>query len=115
MVALRSVLCLLVLLYAPHGLDVDVMQDLTLAEKMQRFNNLKRTARIMANPMFTFAACGFAYAAADCSMQNYLGRESTLTGIVGGIAAGSVLGLKTNSAPNAVKYSALFAGGWWQQ
>jgi hypothetical protein len=87
------------------------LKDLTLAEKLQRFNNLKRTARIMANPMFTFAACGFAFAAADCSMQNYLGRDSTLTGIVGGIAAGSVLGLKTNSAPNAVKYSALFAAG----
>lgn len=87
------------------------MQDLSLAEKMRRFNNFKRTAVIMANPMFTFAACGFAFAAADCSMQNYLGRESTLTGIVGGIAAGAVMGLKTGSAPAAVKYSALFSGG----
>ena len=90
--------------------DVCCLQDLTLAEKMQRYQNFKRTAKIMANPMFTFAACGFAFAAADCSMQNYLGRDSTLNGIVGGIAAGSVLGLKTNSAFNAVKYSALFGG-----
>lgn len=87
------------------------LKDLTLAEKMQRFNNFKRTARIMANPMFTFAACGFAFQAADCSMENYLGRESTLTGLVGGIAAGCVLGLKSNSAFNAVKYSALFGAG----
>eukprot|EP00878_Enallax_costatus_P004013 GHUV01004236.1.p1 GENE.GHUV01004236.1~~GHUV01004236.1.p1 ORF type:complete len:155 (+),score=63.16 GHUV01004236.1:326-790(+) len=87
------------------------LKDLTLAEKMQRYQNFKRTAKIMANPMFTFAACGFAFAAADCSMQNYLGRDSTLNGLVGGIAAGSVLGLKTNSAFNAVKYSALFGAG----
>lgn len=95
-----------------HHADVFwFLQDLTLAEKMQRYKNFKRTAKIMANPMFTFAACGFAFAAADCSMQNYLGRDSTLNGIMGGIAAGSVLGLKTNSAFNAVKYSALFGGG----
>lgn len=84
---------------------------MTLAEKMQRWQNLKLTARIMANPMATFAAAGFAYAAAECNMKNYLRREDPLNGVVGGIAVGAVLGLKTNSAFNALKYGALFAGG----
>eukprot|EP00882_Tetradesmus_deserticola_P022127 GHRQ01024013.1.p3 GENE.GHRQ01024013.1~~GHRQ01024013.1.p3 ORF type:complete len:139 (+),score=74.93 GHRQ01024013.1:731-1147(+) len=86
------------------------LKDLTLAQKMQRWQNVKLTARIMANPMATFAAAGFAFAAADCSMKNYLGREDTLTGIMGGAAVGAVLGLKTNSGVNAIKYGALVAG-----
>jgi hypothetical protein len=43
-------------------------------------------------------------------MKNYLGREDTLNGIVGGVAVGAVLGLKSNSGVNALKYGALFAG-----
>ncbi|KAF8065732.1 hypothetical protein HT031_002792 [Scenedesmus sp. PABB004] len=86
------------------------LKDLTLAQKMQRWQNVKLTARLLANPMATFAACGFAYAAAECETRRYLGRRDVLSGIVGGAAAGCVLGLKTNSAPNALKYSALFAG-----
>lgn len=39
------------------------LQDMTLQEKMQRWQNVKLTARIMANPMATFAAAGFAYKA----------------------------------------------------
>eukprot|EP00775_Hariotina_reticulata_P012927 gene12927-13055_t len=87
------------------------LKDLTLAEKMQRWKNVKLTARIMASPMGSFAATGFAFAAADCAMQNYMGREDPLTGIVGGLAAGAVQGLRTNSAYNALKYGAVFAAG----
>ncbi|KAF6264765.1 hypothetical protein COO60DRAFT_1624134 [Scenedesmus sp. NREL 46B-D3] len=86
------------------------LKDRTLAEKMQRWQNVKLTARIMANPIATFAAAGLAFAAAECNMKNYLGREDTLNGIVGGAAVGAVLGLKTNSGANALKYGALFAG-----
>jgi hypothetical protein len=45
-------------------------------------------------------------------MKNYLGREDTLNSIVGGAAVGAVLGLKTNSGANALKYGFLFAGAW---
>jgi hypothetical protein len=58
----------------------------------------------------SFAAAAAAAAAAECNMKNYLGREDTLNGIVGGAAVGAVLGLKTNSGANALKYGALFAG-----
>eukprot|EP00879_Flechtneria_rotunda_P001139 GHRR01001283.1.p1 GENE.GHRR01001283.1~~GHRR01001283.1.p1 ORF type:complete len:156 (+),score=54.11 GHRR01001283.1:204-671(+) len=86
------------------------LKNRTLAEKMQRWNNFKLTGRILANPMATFAACGFAYTAANCEMRKYLARDDVLNGMVGGIAAGTVLGLKTNSSVNALKYSVLFAG-----
>lgn len=87
------------------------LKDLTLAEKMQRWQNVKLTAGIMAKPMATFAAAGLAFAATDCSMRNYMGREDVLTGVVGGLAAGAVMGLRTNNAGNALKYGALFAAG----
>ena len=85
-------------------------QDLTLAQKMQRWTNIKLTARIMAAPIATFAVCGAAYKATDCLVRQYLGREDVLSGIAGGIAVGTVLGLRSNSAPTAIKLSALFAG-----
>jgi hypothetical protein len=77
---------------------------------MQRWQNVKLTGRIMAKPMGSFAATGFAFAAAECAMHNYMGRDDPLTGIVGGLAAGAVQGLMTNSAYNALKYGAVFAG-----
>lgn len=89
-----------------------VLQRLTLEEKMQKWNNVKLTARIMGNPMATFAACGLAYATADCATQRYLGREDPLSGVMGGVAVGVVLGLKQHSVPQALGYAALFAGGF---
>jgi len=87
------------------------LKNLTLAEKMQRWRNVKLTAGIMANPMATFAAGGLAFAFADCTMRNYMGRDDSLTGIVGGLAAGAVVGLRTNNAGNALKYGSFFALG----
>ena len=95
----------------PPPPPVRPLQNLTLAEKMQRWRNVKLTAGIMANPMATFAAGGLAFAFADCTMRNYMGRDDILTGIVGGLAAGAVMGLRTNNAGNALKYGAFFAGG----
>ncbi|WIA16886.1 hypothetical protein OEZ85_013813 [Tetradesmus obliquus] len=86
------------------------LKDMTLQEKMQRWQNVKLTARIMANPMATFAAAGFAYKATECSMRHYLGREDSLNSMVGGAAVGAVLGLKANSGAVALKYAALVAG-----
>jgi hypothetical protein len=92
-----------------------LLQSLTLAEKMQRWANIQRTARIMINPMATFAACGFAFAAAQCASYHNLGREDTLNGVVGGAAVGAVIGLKRASLAAAIGYGSLFAGGqWWE-
>lgn len=87
------------------------LKNLTLAEKMQRWRNVKLTGSIMANPMATFAAAGLAFGFTDCTMRNYMGRDDTLTGIVGGLAAGAVMGLRTNNAGNALKYGSFFALG----
>jgi len=70
---------------------------------------VKLTGSIMANPMATFAAAGLAFGFTDCTMRNYMGRDDTLTGIVGGLAAGAVMGLRTNNAGNALKYGSFFA------
>jgi hypothetical protein len=77
---------------------------------MQRWRNIKLTAGFMANPMATFAATGLAFAYTECSMRNYMGRDDILTGVVGGLSAGAVMGLRTNNAGNALKYGAFFAG-----
>jgi hypothetical protein len=80
---------------------------------MQRWANIQRTARIMVNPMATFAACGFAFAAAQCASYHNLGREDTLNGVVGGLAVGAVIGLKRASLASAIGYGSMFAGVVW--
>lgn len=47
---------------------------------------------------------------ADCLTQDYLGRRDTLTGVVGGLAVGAVVGLKRGSLVQGVGYGALCAG-----
>lgn len=88
----------------------ETLKKLSLDEKMQRWKNVKRTAGILSGPVGTFAACGFAYAAAECLTREYLGRDDSMTGIVGGLAVGTVLGLKRGSFIQGVGYGALFAG-----
>lgn len=60
--------------------------------------------------MATFAAAGAAYAAADCATQAYLGRHDTLSGVVGGLAVGAVIGLKRGSLAAGVGFGGLCAG-----
>jgi len=60
--------------------------------------------------MATFAACGLAYGAAECLTQEYLGREDSLTGIMGGIAVGVVAGLKKGSLASAMAIGGAMAG-----
>jgi hypothetical protein len=45
---------------------------------MQRWQNVKLTARILANPMATFAAAGFAFAAAGADGLR-VGEQWTFT------------------------------------
>jgi hypothetical protein len=66
--------------YPPTHPPTQHTQDLTLAEKMQRWQNVKLTGRIMATPMATFAAGGLAFGAVECAMRNYMGRDDSLTG-----------------------------------
>jgi hypothetical protein len=55
------------------------LQELTLAEKMQRWKNFKLTARILANPMATFAAAGLAFAAAGADgLLMFVGLQHSL-------------------------------------
>lgn len=88
----------------------NTLRRLPLAEMMQRWRNVKRTARIVADPVATFAASGAAYAAAECATEAKLGREDAAAGVAGGCAVGAVLGLKAGSVASGIGYAGLFAG-----
>lgn len=88
----------------------NALRRLPLAEMMQRWRNVKRTARIVADPVATFAASGAAYAAAECATEAKLGREDAAAGVAGGCAVGAVLGLKAGSVASGIGYAGLFAG-----
>jgi hypothetical protein len=88
----------------------NALRRLPLAEMMQRWNNVKRTARIVADPVATFGASGAAFAAAECATEARLGREDASAGVAGGAAVGAVLGLKAGSLATGIGYAGLFAG-----
>lgn len=86
------------------------LKHLTIQEKLVRMNSFRVAGRAMAGPMATFAAAGAAFGLADCLTQDYLGRRDTLTGVVGGLAVGAVVGLKRGSLAAAFGYGAACAG-----
>ncbi|KAI8472694.1 MAG: hypothetical protein J3K34DRAFT_413328 [Monoraphidium minutum] len=86
------------------------LKTLTIQEKLIKMNSFRVAGRALAPPMATFAAAGAAYAVADCVMQDFLGRRDTLTGVVGGLAVGGVIGLKRGSLVQGVGYGCLCAG-----
>jgi hypothetical protein len=86
------------------------LKGLTIQEKLVRMNSFRLAGRTMAGPMATFAAAGAAYAAADCITQQQLGRRDTLTGVMGGLAVGAVVGLKRGSLIQGIGFGSLCAG-----
>ncbi|GBF95807.1 hypothetical protein Rsub_08243 [Raphidocelis subcapitata] len=86
------------------------LKHLTIQEKLVRMNSFRVAGRAMAGPLATFAAAGAAFGAADCLMQDVLGRRDTLTGVVGGLAVGAVVGLKRGSLISGIGFGALCAG-----
>jgi hypothetical protein len=47
---------------------------------------------------------------ADCVTQDYLGRDDSLSGVVGGLAVGAVFGLKRGSLVAGIGVGGLCAG-----
>jgi len=88
----------------------EALKHLTIQEKLVRMNSFRLTGRVMAGPLLTFAAAGAAFGAADCLVQDYLGRKDTLSGVAGGLAVGAVIGLKKGSLIAGVGYGAACAG-----
>ncbi len=86
------------------------LKSLTIQEKLIKMNSFRVTGRAMAGPLATFAAAGAAFGAAECLTQDYLGRRDTLTGVVGGLAVGGVIGLKRGSLVQGIGFGALCAG-----
>jgi hypothetical protein len=86
------------------------LKGLTIQEKLVRMNSFRLAGRTMVGPMATFAAAGAAYAVGDCITQSQLGRRDTLSGVVGGLAVGAVIGLKRGSLIQGIGYGSLCAG-----
>jgi hypothetical protein len=88
----------------------EALKKLTVQEKLVRMNSFRTAGRAMAGPFVTFAAAGAAYGAVECLTQDYLGREDTLQGVMGGLAVGTVIGLKRGSLIQGIGFGALCAG-----
>lgn len=86
---------------------------LTLQEKlaMTRLDNFRRTLRIMSPPVALFAAAGSAFAATECLSERLIGKQDARSGILGGFAAGAVVGLARGNFGSALGASLLFALG----
>ncbi|KAK9815230.1 hypothetical protein WJX72_000376 [[Myrmecia] bisecta] len=60
---------------------------------------LKRTGRIMFSYGATFTFIGVAYTGVDCVVEHIRGKKDVWNGVLGGAAAGAVLGLRLGRLP----------------
>eukprot|EP00244_Chara_vulgaris_P010373 TRINITY_DN474_c0_g1_i1.p1 TRINITY_DN474_c0_g1~~TRINITY_DN474_c0_g1_i1.p1 ORF type:complete len:157 (-),score=36.54 TRINITY_DN474_c0_g1_i1:583-1053(-) len=84
-------------------------QDVPVVERNQSLPALKRTAKVMGSYGATFAAIGGVFAATDCLAERLRGKKDLLNGVIGGMAAGAVIGLRAGSLPYGLGASAAFA------
>eukprot|EP00270_Netrium_digitus_P020613 TRINITY_DN853_c0_g1_i1.p1 TRINITY_DN853_c0_g1~~TRINITY_DN853_c0_g1_i1.p1 ORF type:complete len:154 (+),score=25.67 TRINITY_DN853_c0_g1_i1:53-514(+) len=84
-------------------------QNVPAVERNQAWPALQKTGRVMSSYGLYFAAIGTVFAATDAIAQEVRGKKDIWNGFLGGLAAGSVVGLRTGSVPMAVGASAAFA------
>lgn len=70
---------------------------------------LKRTGAIMGVYGMTFAAVGLAYTGIDCVAETFRGKKDMWNGVLGGAAAGAMLGLRLGRLPVGVGAAAALA------
>eukprot|EP00850_Spirogloea_muscicola_P022656 SM000305S11814 [mRNA] locus=s305:123300:123962:- [translate_table: standard] len=81
-------------------------QDVPAVQRNDARPALRKTARLMGTYGATFAAIGTAFAAVDAIAEKARGRKDLLNGVLGGFAAGAVIGVRQGSVSTA-----LLAGG----
>ena len=86
-------------------------KTLSLAEKNRVGANLLASAGRVAGPVGYYTAVGLAFSGAQCLAQQASGERDAVSGIIGGAAAGAVVGLRRASLPAAVGFGMLFASG----
>ena len=76
------------------GSVVAAWQDVPAVERNVALPALKKTLRMMGNYGLTYGAVAGVFAVTDASVESIRGKKDLWNGFVGGLAAGSVLGLR---------------------
>jgi import inner membrane translocase subunit TIM22 len=76
------------------GSVVAAWQDVPAVERNVALPALKKTLRIMGNYGLTYGAVAGVFAVTDASVEALRGKKDLWNGFIGGLAAGSVLGLR---------------------
>eukprot|EP00245_Coleochaete_scutata_P003385 TRINITY_DN14995_c0_g1_i1.p1 TRINITY_DN14995_c0_g1~~TRINITY_DN14995_c0_g1_i1.p1 ORF type:complete len:159 (-),score=41.19 TRINITY_DN14995_c0_g1_i1:468-944(-) len=91
------------------GALIATWKDVPAVERNQALPALKKTARVMGSYGVTFAAIGGVFAAAEATSEALRGKKDFINGAVGGIAAGTILGLRAGSVGVGVAACAAMA------
>lgn len=87
------------------------LQTVSIADKRALAANFLKTAKIMVPPTLYYGAIGVAFSGTQCAVEKINGERDAVSGILGGVAAGAVVGLRNGSLPGAIGFGMLFAGG----
>eukprot|EP00250_Pteridium_aquilinum_P011681 c20237_g1_i3 orf=213-683(+) len=79
------------------GSVVAAWQDVPAVERNIALPALKKTLRIMGNYGATYGAVAGVFALTDASVETLRGKKDMWNGVIGGLAAGTVLGLRAKS------------------
>mmetsp|Transcript_3639 Transcript_3639/g.22811 ORF Transcript_3639/g.22811 Transcript_3639/m.22811 type:complete len:118 (+) Transcript_3639:255-608(+) len=85
------------------------MQDVPVVERNQAWPALVKTGRVMGTHAALFAAVGGTYAGVECIAEEVRGTKDSWNGILGGIAAGGIIGIKAGRIPAGLAASAALA------
>lgn len=91
------------------GSVVAAWQDVPAVERNVALPALKKTLRIMGNYGATYGAVAGVFALTDASVETLRGKKDMWNGVIGGLAAGTVLGLRARSLKIGLAASASLA------
>lgn len=91
------------------GSVVAAWQDVPAVERNIALPALKKTARMMGNYGLTYSAVAGVFAFTDATSETIRGKKDLWNGVVGGLAAGSVLGLRARNLRVGLAASAALA------
>lgn len=91
------------------GSVVAAWQDVPAVERNVALPALKKTLRIMGNYGATYGAVAGVFALTDASVETLRGKKDMWNGVIGGLAAGTVLGFRARSLKIGLAASASLA------
>lgn len=94
---------------AVTGAVAATWSDVPAIERNQALPALRKTGKVMLGYGTYFAAVGGAYALADAAAQDIRGKKDIWNGVLGGLAAGAVIGVRAGNMPVGVGAAAALA------